>query len=211
MEQIQKTAAELANEKAQESQTLESEVVFTDQEKAAMDTELAKKVATLTAQKIHQRTKREEAEKALNELKTQSMQKAPDPAQSVVVPSTVDVAQAAKKVVMDIERDKLIASFPEEKRSSVREIFTALTAGKEVDATNISSFIETAGRAVGVELNVNNSNKIISTSGGNLPPRTPPGPSKEQIGFAKMIGNDPEAVYGQNADFSRLAGADKFV
>lgn len=135
----------------------------------------------------------------------------PAPTPGPALPTTPDMESIAKKVLIETERDRMLATLPEDKRESVKEIFTAITANKEVNTINLGSFLEASARAVGVDTRGNNFNKIISGTGGAVPPRSAPGPTKEQIEFAKKLGNDPEKVYGKEVDFSHMANAQKFL
>lgn len=171
--------------------------------------------ASLHDDKMKARTKLKEA-RVLAGLDPETGEKLPtnvggqvDP--KVSQPATADVEGAARKVAMEIERDKLLASISEDKRDGVKEIFSALTSGKEVSIGNINSFMEASMRAVGIEKRVDSFNRINSSSSGSIPPRAIPGPTEAQIAFAKKVGNDPVKVYGKEVDFSRMANAEKFL
>jgi hypothetical protein len=193
---------------------INEEVKFEDDELNTIEETTSKKIKTLDAQKRHWREKaqraEDEARKATQELSELKAKNSPPPA-PVSAPQPIDVETAARKVAMDMERDKMIMGLPEDKRGSVKEVYTAITAGKTVDISNLNDYMETAMRAVGIDPRVNTSHRITSSSHGSVPPTTPPGPTKEQVELAQKLGNDPEKVYGQKADYSRMANAEKFM
>lgn len=199
------------------------EVNLSDDEKTALQQDTSKKFETVAAQKAHfrevarkEKEKRVQLEQENARLIAEAAAKTPpapvtppDPAAPPALQA--DAETAARKVAMELRRDEAILALPEDKRGSVTDFYNALTVGKNVDVTNISDFLGAAMRAAGVTPPTNSSNRIISNSNGNIPPREAPGPTAEQIDFARKVGNDPAQVYGDKADFSALDNAEKFV
>lgn len=197
----------------QDENLANQDVVISDEEKSTLEDTTSSKIETLIHQKKWWREKAQKALQEVNELKAKVTPPpvAPPVSESIPVAQSAEVEAVARRVAMEMKRDELLAVFPEDKRGSVKEVFTALTAGKQLDNSNLNVYLEVAARAVGVEMaKMNSANRILSSSPGSIPPRTLPGPTPEQVALAQRLGNDPSKVYDPKLDLSHMANAEKF-
>ena len=192
--------------------TGKNDKVLTDDELNNLsEEELRAQLKTVQYQKVHWREKAQKANQDLETLKKPAAPPEPNPAptpQPVV--QSVDVEAAARKVAMDMKRDEMLTDVPEDKRATVKEFYDSLSTGKQIDVSNIGTYMQAAMRAAGLEVKTGNANKIISSSSGAVPPRTMPGPTPEQIELARKFGQDPAKVYGEKVDTSAMLNPEKF-
>lgn len=188
------------------------DVDLTDDELSLLDEDTLKKVKSLSAQKRHWRKKAEIAEEKIKNFPSTSPAPSAAPVPPVSAPAPqVDVEKAARKAAMDLKREEHLATLPEDKRGTIKEVFDSLTSGKEVTLGNFNSYMTMAMRAAGVEPKSSFSHHITSAANGAVPPVSKPGPTKEQVEMAQKAGIDPNKVYGEKADFSNMLNAHKFV
>jgi hypothetical protein len=188
----------------------EQEFEFSAEELEALDDKAKQAIPTLSAQKKHWREKAVAAQQELEKLKS-----ATPPAPPVVPPTPapqpqVDQEAVVRKVLMDSKRDEALASLPEDKRTAVKEVYSSLTLGKNIDSVNFGSYMEMAMNAVGVKQRVSTSNRITSAAPGAIPPKSAPGPTPAEIEMARIAGNDPNKVYGKDASLEGLHDAKRF-
>lgn len=193
--------------------TLEHDKVLSDDELNNLsEEELRKQLKTTMYQKLHFREKFSKADEELQKLKGSNIV----PPATVVPPAPVTTVQpvdheaVARKVAMDMKRDEMLLGIPEDKRESVKGFYDAISNGKQVDITNIGTYMQAAMGAAGIAPTVNSANRVISSSPGAVPPRTMPGPTPEQVALAQRLGNDPAKVYGKEVDLSGMLNPEKF-
>lgn len=189
------------------------EVVVSPEELALLDETTQNKIKSLSAQKAHWRDKEDRARKDLEAYKALHPDTPPlsVPAPITATPaSSLDAEAIARKVMFEEKRDEYLNLVPEDKRNQVQEIFNSLSAGKNLKSSDVASYMDLAKRAVGIVITNNFNHRITTASSGAIPPKTPPGPTPEQIKMARLAGNDPKAVYGDEIDFSNLHGAERF-
>jgi len=208
-----------SNQGAQDPQNLENNPKFNILDKAKElgieDEDFLKSVQTLDFQRKHNREKAEKTLKDFEDYKkshpeTPVLPPVPPPA-PIVENTDEKIEKITQKVLVDNKKSEFLIGVPEDKRTSVDEIFKSLTVGKDITVQNINSYFEMAVKAIGIEKETVSFNKINSLANGSVPRDSKPGPTPEQIALAKKLGNDPNEVYGEKVDYSSMAGAEKFI
>lgn len=182
---------------------------FSAEELEALDDKAKQAILTLGAQKKHWRTKAKE-----NEAKIEALKNTPPPVVPPVItqpPVAADPEAVVRKIIIEDKLKESLASIPEDKRASVTEVYKSLTAGKPVDSATFQSYFGMALNALGVQGRTTSSHQITTGANGAIPPKTPPGPSAEDIEMAKKAGNDPAKVYGPDASMEGLHNAERFI
>jgi hypothetical protein len=196
------------------SQNNEQDVVITDDELALVDDDTAKKVQSLSAQKAHFRDKAKKAEDKLKEAeaKLASLQPVTQPINTPPqAQASVGVEEAAMRALISLKAQEELGFISEDKRATVKEFYGSLTAGKNLQASDVNTYMEAAKRAAGVTSSGRTHHSFTSNASGSVPPTTLPGPTPEEAEMARRAGNDPNKVYGKDANYSGLHNAEKFI
>lgn len=194
------------------SQNNEQEVEISEDELALLDDDTTKKVQTLSAQKAHFREKAKKLEEELKGLreKVKSSEQPPSPAPASS--QTPSAEEAAKRAILALRVEEDLSQVPDDKKATVKEFYSSLTSGKNLDIASHNTYLEAAKRAAGIVVTQGRSHHIYSSAAsGSVPPVAPPGPTPEQIRLARLAGNDPNKVYGKEANYSDLHNAERFL
>jgi hypothetical protein len=195
------------------SQNNEQDVEITADELALVDDDTAKKVQSLSAQKAHFRDKAKKAEDKLKEAEAKLASLQPNTPPPVTTPPVLsgNVEEAAMRALINLKAQEELGFVPEDRRATVKEFYGSLTAGKNLQASDVNTYMEAAKRAAGITSSGRTHHSFVSSASGSVPPTSAPGPTPEEVEMARRAGNDPNKVYGKEANYAGLYNAEKFI